>query len=633
MIDDVSEGFILSVNDDEATRYMVRRVLERAGYRVREATTGGEALAMVREHPKLVILDIKLPDLSGLDVCRRLKADPDTALIPVLQTSATFISPERRIEGLDSGADGYLAQPIEPPELIAHVRALLRTSRAERTAREADSEWRRTFDAIAEPVALFDAGGALIRGNRAFTDFVADGETPSTYEEMVGQFDGAAPPLAVGSRATGEALRNGRTYRLTVDPVDPIGGGVAAMPARFVVVCTDMTEAKRLEELHRNRAEELAEANRRKDEFLAMLAHELRNPLNAIAAAVALHDKISGKSDRTAHLRAAIIRQTKNLSRLVDDLLDVSRITRGRIRLKPEPADLCAVARNIASACQPLLHGRNQELTLELPEHALVVEADVLRLEQAIMNLIANASKFSEVGATIRLAAERREGQAALVVEDDGMGIPTDQLTSVFDMFFQVSPNLVRSRGGLGVGLTITRKLIELHGGTIEARSEGPGKGSAFVICLPLLTRDQELSPPPPPPLVPEAAPSDSRRVLIVEDDHDTADILKELLVEMGHRAAVAYDGSTGLNVALNGEFDVAFVDIGLPGLDGYEIARTLRATRRCERLLLVAVTGYGQPQDRARALESGFDLHIVKPLQPEQLASVLSQREFRQSA
>jgi signal transduction histidine kinase len=631
-MNDDGGGFVLSVNDDEATRYMIRRVLERAGYVVREATTGSEALVMAQgeERPKLIILDIKLPDISGLDVCRRLKANPETAFIPVLQTSATFISPERRVEGLDSGADGYLAQPIEPPELIAHVRALLRTSRAERSAREADSEWRRTFDAIAEPVALFDAGGTLIRGNRAFVDFFTNGHSATRYEDVIGRFEGTAPRPNPAARETAEATREGRSYRLTIDPIDRDG----SRPPRFVFVCTDQTESKRLGELHRNRAEELAEANRRKDEFLAMLAHELRNPLNAIAAAVALHDKIASTADRAAQLRGAIVRQTKNLARLVDDLLDVSRITRGRIRLKPEPADLVAAARNIGAACQPLLDARKQGLALLLPDAPQIVNADVLRIEQAIMNLVANASKFSELGGTVTLAVREVAGGVELSVKDDGIGIPPEQLDSVFDMFFQVDPNLVRSRGGLGVGLTITRKLVELHGGTVQARSGGKGKGAEFVIRLPVIASDEVRLPLPAPPVPTESGKGgDARQVLIVEDDHDTADILKDLLVEMGHQARVAYDGTSGLAEAMNGSFDVAFVDIGLPGLDGYEIARSLRASRRFEQLLLVAVTGYGQPQDRARALEAGFDMHIVKPLQPEQLATVLGSREFRQSA
>src|SRR6185312_11261897 len=343
---DATGEFVLVVNDDAATRYMLSRILRQSGYRIIEAVTGVEALELAERRPALIILDVRLPDISGLDVCRRLKARPETASIPILQTSATFVSAERRVEGLDSGADGYLAQPIEPPELIATVRALLRTSRAEQSVREAAADWQRTFDAIGEPVALLDMRGAVVRSNSAFRtlsstaqnggqDRIKDRLNDRLNDHLLARlFKAAGLRLDASVRQTGEASHGDRAYRLSVDP---IRGADSSDPVRYVFVATDVSELKRLEELHRRRAEELDEADRRKDEFLAMLAHELRNPLNAIAAAIALHDRISEKNDRTARLRASVLRQTKNLSRLVDDLLDVSRLTRGRIPLKKEP--------------------------------------------------------------------------------------------------------------------------------------------------------------------------------------------------------------------------------------------------------------------------------------------------------
>lgn len=637
---DATGEFVLCVNDDAATRYMLSRILRQSGYRIIEAVTGVEALELAERRPALIILDVRLPDISGLDVCRRLKARPETASIPILQTSATFVSAERRVEGLDSGADGYLAQPIEPPELIATVRALLRTSRAEQSVREAADDWQRTFDAIGEPVALLDMRGAVVRSNSAFrtlSSAAQNGGQDRLNDHLLARlFKAAGLRLDASVRQTGEASHGDRAYRLSVDP---IRGADSSDPVRYVFVATDVSELKRLEELHRRRAEELDEADRRKDEFLAMLAHELRNPLNAIAAAIALHDRISEKNDRTARLRASVLRQTKNLSRLVDDLLDVSRLTRGRIPLKKEPADLASIVRNVAAGCQPLLDSRQQRLSITVPPHAVPIDADPLRLEQAIMNLVSNASKFSDLGGAIEVALEatETEGRAWLRVRDHGIGIASEDLTSVFDMFFQVDPTLARSRGGLGLGLTMTRQLIELHGGTVAARSQGPGTGAEFSVTLPLRKAAEAGAPGAAgastsgPLSTEEVIPA--RRILIIEDDHDTADMLRDLLEDMGHRVAVAYDGAGGLSTALCGDFEMAFVDIGLPGLDGYEVARTLRASRRFQDLLLVAVTGYGQPQDRARALEAGFDLHIVKPLQIEQLTAVVSGRELRVSA
>ncbi len=624
--------FVLCVNDDAATRYMLGRILGQAGYRVVEAVSGIQALELAQRHPALIVLDVKLPDVSGLEVCRRLKSRPETASIPILQTSATFVSAERRVEGLDSGADGYLAQPIEPPELIATVRALLRTSRAEQSVREAADDWQRTFDAIGDPVALLSAGGGVVRSNSAFRA-LAQEAAPADDRLVARLFKESGLRLDPGARQKSEAGFGGRTYRVTVDP---IRGAASGEPIRYVFVATDITETKQLEDLHRRRAEELGEANRRKDEFLAMLAHELRNPLNAIAAAIALHDRLSEKNDHTARLRASVVRQTKHLSRLVDDLLDVSRVTRGRIPLKKELIDLALVVKNVAASCQPLLDNRQQLLSITLPSRPLPVEADPLRLEQAIINLLSNASKFSDLGGHIELVLEAREAEqrAQLCVRDHGIGIAPENLDSVFEMFFQIDPTLARSRGGLGLGLTMTRQLIELHDGTVEARSAGPGTGSEFVVTLPLRNVVPAGEPAPRAAGAPSAEGDvAARRILIIEDDHDTADMLRELLEDMGHRVEVAYDGASGLNAALRGDFEMAFVDIGLPGVDGYEVARTLRASRRFHELLLVAVTGYGQPQDRARALEAGFDLHIVKPLQIEQLTAVVAGRELRVSA
>ncbi len=624
--------FVLCVNDDAATRYMLSRILRQSGHRVVEAVTGIEALEMAERRPALIVLDVKLPDISGLDVCRRLKARPQTSSIPILQTSATFVSAERRVEGLDSGADGYLAQPIEPPELIATVRALLRTSRAEQSVRDAADAWQRTFDAIGDPVALVDMRGTVLRSNVAFRTLAA-GAPNGGPEQLLGRLlNEAELRLDAGARQTGEARFGDRTYRLSVDPIradDPDGA------IRCVFVATDISEIKRLEGLHRRRAEELDEANRRKDEFLAMLAHELRNPLNAIAAAMALHDRLSPRNDGTGRLRASVLRQTKHLSRLVDDLLDVSRLTRGRIPLKKEPIDLASVVKNVAAGCQPVLDSRQQRLSIGLPARPLPVDADPLRLEQAIMNLLSNASKFSDIGGTIELVlhVDSDQNRVRLRVRDHGIGLAPENLDSVFEMFFQVDPTLARSRGGLGLGLTMTRQLIELHGGTVSAHSQGPGTGSEFTVTLPLgrSPADVDRLRPEPPVSAEQAIPA--RRILVIEDDHDTADMLRDLLEDMGHRVAVAYDGAAGLNAALCGDFEMAFVDIGLPGIDGYEVARTLRASRRFQDLLLVAVTGYGQPQDRARALEAGFDLHIVKPLQIEQLTAVVSGRELRVTA
>lgn len=624
--------FVLNVNDDEANRYMVTRILEAAGYRVVEAADGREALMLARRRPILVVLDVKLPDISGLEVCRRLKADRDTATIPVLQTSATFISAERKVEGLDSGADAYLAQPIEAPELVATVRSLLRAQRAEQELAEAGEEWRRTFDAIADGVAILDREGHLVRCNRAMA---AIAQQPA--ESLQGcdaatliPHDGVATAALVAGaieqvqRTTAELVVADRLFRLVADPIVDGDRDVD----RVVLIVSDITEHRQLEEDHRRRAEQLAELDRRKDEFLGMLAHELRNPLNAIAAANSLMDRVGAQDARNARLRNTVRRQTRHLARLVDDLLEVSRVTRGKMRLQKEPVDLVPILRTAVENTRPLIDGRNQHVDVVLPTDRLCLSADALRLEQVFVNLLQNASKYSEPGSIITVdcsTESRAERDWAVVrVRDEGIGIPRAKLTAIFDLFVQVDQSLARSLGGLGLGLTIARSLVELHGGAIRAFSDGEGHGAEFVVELPLeevaalAERGADADPGA------RAANTRSLVVLVIEDNTDAREMLHAWLEELGHRVYTARDGLEGLELARALQPDVALVDIGLPGLDGYQVAENLKANPDAHKPLLVAVTGYGRPEDSARAREAGFDAHLVKPVQPELLARLI---------
>ena len=623
--------FVLNVNDDEANRYMVTRILEQAGYTVSEAENGREALLFARRKPQLIVLDVKLPDISGLEVCRRLKADAELRKIPVLQTSATFVSAERRIEGLDSGADAYLAQPIEPPELIATVRSLLRTQQVEQDLKTASEDWRRTFDAIADGVAILKADGTVIRCNEAMRRIAG-----KSWQQLNGApaarlmpNDGAATTDVVHKavqnrvRTVSELSIGGRLLRLVADPILDEQQQVE----RLVFIVTDITEHRHLEEDHRTRAAQLAELDRRKDEFLGMLAHELRNPLNAIAAANSLMDRVGAQDARNQRLRNTLRRQTRHLARLVDDLLEVSRVTRGKMRLQPEPGDLLEILRSAVDNTRPTLEARRQSLDLALPEGVIGVNADALRLEQVFVNLLMNASKYSEPGARISVSVDCAAGDRAMVaVKDEGIGIPADKLTAVFDLFYQVDQSLARSLGGLGIGLTIARRLVELHGGTIRAHSAGPGRGSEFVVELPVLAA--ALTP------APKAADLDGgvalggdATVLLVEDNRDARETLRAWLEELGYRVHAAADGFEGLDAARAHKPTIALIDIGLPGLDGYQLARLLRESDECREAFLVAITGYGRPEDSARAREAGFDVHLVKPVQPERLAHVIHVR------
>jgi len=373
----------------------------------------------------------------------------------------------------------------------------------------------------------------------------------------------------------------------------------------------------------RRRAEEaLLAADRGKDEFLAMLAHELRNPLAAIASAArALDARAEGDDPRSAELLAVIGRQSRHLARLVDDLLDVSRFSRGRIELRREPVELRRAVAGAVESVRPHVELRRQILALTLPDEPLWLDADLTRIEQILANLLHNAAKFTEPGGRIDLTAERHGDEVLVRVRDEGAGIDPELLPRVFDLFVQGERSLARSRGGLGIGLTLVRSLVERHGGTIEAASEGPGRGSELRVRLPLLAAPERREPAAAPEL-PAAAGS---RVLLVEDNLDAAESLGELLRIWGHEVTVAHDGAAALGAVPEARPEVVLLDIGLPGMDGYEVASRLRATPGLAGLRLIAVTGYGQESDRRRARLAGFDHHLVKPVDLDRLRALLA--------
>jgi PAS domain S-box-containing protein len=613
----------LVVNDDEAGRYVAARILARAGYRVVEAATGQDGIARAREGVDVVVLDVKLPDIDGFEVCRRLKADPATAFIPVLQTSAAYVTADKRAEGLDNGADGYLVQPFEDIELVATLAALLRVRHAEEASRRMAAEWQSSFDAISDGMCLLDAEGRVRRGNAAMARLV--GATPASlvgrpHQEVLEPFLGAEAARLVregGDRHIQETAVGGRWYRILVDAVRGREGSLEGA----VVVATETSERHLLEDELRDRAEELAEADRRKDEFLAMLAHELRNPLSAIGAALTVQEALTTADEKGVRVQETLQRQTRHLARLVDDLLDVSRITHGKIELRRSVVDLVEVTRRALAAAAPLLETRGTRLETALPEGPLPVDADVLRIEQVIVNLLGNAAKFSPRGATVTVSLSASDpASVVLRVADQGIGIEPAMLESIFDMFVQVDQSAARSRGGLGIGLTMVKKLVALHGGTVAAESAGRGQGATFTIRLP---RSRTAAPMP---AAPEARrrPGRPRRVLLVEDNTDISDLIQMQLQMWGHEVCVAADGPAGLAAAVSLRPDVAFVDVGLPGMDGYELAKRIRREFAGAPLRLVAMTGYGRPEDRARGVAAGFDAHLVKPVDPRQLRDLL---------
>jgi signal transduction histidine kinase/ActR/RegA family two-component response regulator len=394
----------------------------------------------------------------------------------------------------------------------------------------------------------------------------------------------------------------------------------------------------------------LAEADRalrQRDEFLAMLGHELRNPLGVISSAVQILNRVGSLSREAVETRDMIERQTSHLTRLVDDLLDVSRVSSGKIALRRELVELNEIARECFANCAAMIAAQGHELTLAPSPEPLVVQGDAVRLEQIVNNLLTNAIKYTPAGGRIVLSITREsdEGEspkAVVRVRDNGVGIEPDMLVRVFDMFTQADRPLDRTQGGVGLGLTLVRRLVEMHGGTVRASSAGIGKGSEFEVRLPLAATPAKHPSPgvptEPATTTPRAAPPAGaaraakpqaavvpRHVLIVEDGPDARNALGRLLELWGHHVELAEDGTRGVERAIASHPEVALIDIGLPGLNGYEVARRVRQVLG-DKIRLIALTGYGQPDDHARTREAGFDQHLVKPVNPKLLSRLLAE-------
>lgn len=381
---------------------------------------------------------------------------------------------------------------------------------------------------------------------------------------------------------------------------------------------TDVSDIKRMEDA-------LRETDRRKDEFLATLAHELRNPLAPICMSLQILKMPNVDEDTLQKTKHVMERQVNQLIRLVDDLLDVSRVMRGKIELRREPVELATIVARAVETAQPLIQMHEHELQVAVPSDSLLIEVDPVRLSQAISNLLANAAKYTEPGGMIWVSAQQDGEDAVLRIRDNGVGIAPHMISQVFELFVQVDHRTTRSHGGLGIGLTLAKNLVEMHHGTIEAYSAGPGQGAEFIIRLPLMHNDAVARYPDRNVELLPAVDESRFRLLVVDDNKDVATALATLLRLQGHDVQVVHDGQTALEVARAFRPALVFLDIGMPGMDGYEVARRLRSMHDLENCVLVAVTGWGQQEDRRRSAAAGFDYHLIKPLAAEVLQEMLS--------
>ena len=566
---------------------------------------------------------------TGREVLGPAAADVvEPILTDVLRTGRAVHVPALRVRLEATGLDRWYSvayAPVRDPAgrvtgVAVSVSDVTETQQAQEALTRERELLQTIIDSIPVMITLYDLGTRGVRVNREFERI-----TGWTAADLGGaDFMGACfpdPAYRAQVRELVDAPQPGwRDLTLTTKTGDGLATSwsiVRLSDDSRVGIGVDVTDRKRHEAEMQNARRTAEAANRAKDEFIAMLGHELRNPLSAIAGAVAVLQRVGAKDEPASSARSVIERQAQHLARLMDDLLDVGRVMTGKIVLDRRAIDLLEVAERVVTTIRAT--GRAGRHRLSVAGTPAWLDGDVTRLEQVVTNLVTNALKYTPTDGTISVLVGEEGDESVLRVADTGHGIAPALLPQIFDLFVQGEQAPERAQGGLGIGLTLVRRLVELHGGRVEATSPGVGKGSIFTIALPRL---QTPPAPAPPPRRRTILP---QRTLIVEDNDDAREMLRTLLELDGHTVHVAANGIAGLAAALEHRPDVAVVDIGLPEMDGYEVARKLRASETLKTIKLIALTGYGQADDARRAYEAGFDLHVVKPVDPERLADAVA--------
>jgi signal transduction histidine kinase len=622
---------ILIADDNVDMRAYLKRLLE-VRWEVVVVSDGVQALNMTRKIlPDLIISDVMMPYLDGFGLLKALREDAAIKDIPYIMLSARA-GDETRIEGLRAGADDYLVKPFSGPELLARVDSLLMRRRIrlieQAVAKRMDSVFTQAPVAIAitrgpdhiyelaNPRYLELIGTQEVLG-KSVRAALPELEGQYIYEQLDAVYRSGTPYIgrAIGvmlNRRSDGALEKG-FFNYIFQPLFDMTG----RPEAIAIVAHEVTDLVA--------AQHAAEAaSRSRDEFLAMLCHELRNPLAPIVTALHLM-RLRGVTSAEKE-RAVIERQAKHLILLVDDLLDISRVTQGKIELHKKKIEVATIIANAVEIASPLFQQKSHQLEIEVPSTGLCVDADPQRLTQVIANLLTNAAKYTEEKGQIIVTAARDGTDVVISVTDNGIGIAPDMLPTIFDMFVQEKQALSRSRGGLGLGLTIAKSMTQLHSGSLVALSQGIGFGNTFVLRIPMVNtelfeRHDFQNPQPNTRLAPA---TDNTTILIVDDNKDAALMLSDTLTSQGYVTHVAFDGPSTLQLAHACQPDIGLIDLGLPGMDGYELAVYIRNDPRLQNLRLFAVTGYGQETDQIRTAQVGFERHFVKPVDSTLLIALM---------
>lgn len=631
---------ILLVDDQPARLLSYEAVLYGLGIQCVRALSGTQALERLLEQEfAAILLDVNMPEMDGFEVARLVREHPRMERTPIIFVTAVNVSELDRLKGYELGAIDYIAVPVVPEILrskvavlvelyqrrgqLKAVNAALTAARAnladehEKALAERDAQLQALFEHPADLTGILkaerDASGAIVDWLYTNVNRNAAALLGRSREEILGRriselvTDRAAKTAAllrhvVESR---ETVRYDSRFanRDLVVTLFAAGGDYVVSSAQ------DVTEERRLQRA-------LEDADRRKDEFLAMLAHELRNPVAPIANAAELLSRLVPQENQKA-LVGIVQRQAVHLARLLDDLLDVARITQGHIELQHEVIDIASSVQLAIETAEPLIRSKAHRLTVTQMLEPIYVSADKVRLGQCVANVLVNAAKYTGAGGDIYIRPYVDGAEAVIEIADNGIGIAPEFLPRIFDLFAQAGRGLDRSQGGLGVGLTVCKQIVEMHGGSVIASSPGADRGATFAIRMPLAER---------PKIAAAAAgsrPDSLQRVMIVDDNRDAADSLSMLLQFEGRRTLCAYSGEEALQEFASFDPQLVLLDIGLPGLDGYEVARRLKAAAPAMRV--IALSGYGQVEDRQRSAAAGFDAHLVKPVDLDALKRVLA--------
>jgi len=631
---------ILLVDDQPARLLTYEAMLAGLEVRCVRTMSGDEALQqLLKQDFAAVLLDVNMPGMDGFEVARLIRGHPRLERTPIIFVTGAEVTALEQLKGYEVGAIDYISVPIVPEILRSKVAVLvelhqrhreleelnraLKVARAELDSKHANeiAHQKQLYEAILtntpDLAYVFGLDHRFVYANEGLlklwgkTREQAIGKTclelgyepwhAALHEREIDQIVATKKPIRGEVPFTGTFGH--RHYDYLLVPVLGADGEVVAVAG----TTRDITELKQMEAA-------LRESDRRKDEFIAMLAHELRNPVAPIRNAAEILSEIS-TDERLLGLAGVLKRQTGQLSRLLDDLLEVARITQGRIELRPEIVAIQACVQLAVEAVEPMIKEGHQRLSVTREGLSIFVHADKVRLTQCVVNLLTNAAKFTPANGDIRLNARVENGEAIIEVTDTGVGIAPDLLPRLFDLFVQGPTSLDRSEGGLGIGLSVCKQLVEMHGGHVTASSDGVGRGATFAIHLPLADGA----------VLPEPASEQSnakRRVLVVDDNTDAADSMAALLEIHGHQVKAVYTAEAGLAQVELFEPDLVLLDIGLPRISGYEVAQRIKAAHPS--IHVVALSGYGRPEDRQQAKAAGFDQHLVKPVDFDDLRKLM---------